>query len=59
MITIKSPREIETMASAGRILAETLSLISSRVEPGVTTGELDALAEEFIRSHVGANPSFK
>ena len=59
MITIKSAREIETMAAAGRILAETLALISSRVEPGVSTEQLDELAEEYIRSHPGARPSFK
>ena len=59
MITIKSPREIETMAEAGRIVAETLALVGSRTVPGVSTGELDELAEEFIRSHPGARPSFK
>lgn len=59
MITIKSPREIETMAVAGRILADTLALVVGRVRPGVSTGALDRLAEEFIRSHDGARPSFK
>jgi len=59
MITIKSIREIETMAQAGRILAETLALVVSRVEPGVTTADLDEVAEDFIRSHPGAVPSFK
>lgn len=59
MITIKSLREIETMAQAGRILAETLALVVSRVEPGVSTADLDAVAEDFIRSHPGAVPSFK
>jgi methionyl aminopeptidase len=59
MITIKSPREIETMAVAGRIVAETLALVGRHVEPGVTTAELDRLAEDFIRSHPGARPSFK
>lgn len=59
MITVKSVREIETMAAAGRILAETLALLTSRVEPGVSTADLDAVAEEFIRSHPGARPSFK
>jgi methionyl aminopeptidase len=59
VITIKSTREIETMATAGQILAETLALVSSRVEPGVSTEQLDDLAEEFIRSHPGARPSFK
>jgi methionyl aminopeptidase len=59
MITIKSTREIETMAQAGRILAETLALVTSRVEPGVSTADLDQAAEDFIRSHPGAVPSFK
>ncbi len=59
MITIKSPREIETMAAAGRIVAETLALVGRHVAPGVTTAELDRLAEDFIRSHPGARPSFK
>ena len=59
MVTLKSPREIETMAHAGRILAETLVLVGQHVRPGATTAELDALAEEFIRSHPGARPSFK
>jgi len=59
MITIKSPREIETMAAAGRIVAATLALVARHVRPGVTTAELDRLAEDFIRSHPGARPSFK
>lgn len=59
MITIKSPREVDTMAAAGRIVAETLQLVASHARPGVTTGELDTLAEEFIRGHAGARPSFK
>lgn len=59
MITIKSARELETMAAAGRILAETLALVAEHAVPGVSTGELDAIAEAFIRSHPGARPSFK
>ncbi|MGH7605865.1 MAG: type I methionyl aminopeptidase [Gemmatimonadales bacterium] len=59
MITIKSPREIETMAAAGRIVAATLALVGQHVRPDVTTDELDRLAEAFIRSHPGAQPSFK
>ncbi len=46
MITIKSAREVDTMAEAGRIVAETLALVASRTQPGVSTGELDHLAEE-------------
>ena len=59
MITIKSPREIETMAVAGRIVAQTLALVAAHTRPGVSTHELDRLAEEFIRRHPGARPSFK
>ena len=59
MITIKSAREIETMAQAGRIVGETLRLMREMVRPGLTTEDLDAAAEAFIRSHDGATPSFK
>ncbi len=59
MITLKSPKEIETMARAGRIVGDTLDLVRRAVKPGVTTEELDAKAEAFIRSHPGATPSFK
>ncbi len=59
MITIKSPREIDTMARAGHIVAETLALLRRSVRPGMSTEDLDRLAEEFIRSHPGATPSFK
>ncbi len=59
MITLKSPREIETMAQAGQIVGETLALMRRSVRPGMSTLDLDTLAEEFIRSHPGARPSFK
>ena len=59
MITIKSPREIETMAAAGRIVAETLALVGREAQPGVSTADLDRVAEDFIRGHPGARPSFK
>lgn len=59
MITIKSGKEIETMAAAGRIVAETLAVVERHLRPGVTTEQLDRLAEDFIRSHPGARPSFK
>lgn len=58
MIIRKSPDEIETMARGGRIVAETLALLGEHARPGVTTAELDALAEEFIRSR-GGEPTFK
>lgn len=59
MITLKSPREIETMAQAGHIVGETLALLRRSVRPGMSTLDLDKIAEEFIRSHPGARPSFK
>jgi methionyl aminopeptidase len=58
MITRKSPREIEKMRRAGRIVAEVLALIESELKPGVSTGHLDRLAERHIRD-AGATPSFK
>ena len=58
MIIRKSPAEIETMARAGRVVADTLALLEERIQPGVTTSELDAVAEEFIRSR-GGEPTFK
>ena len=56
---LKSPREIDTMARGGALLYATLHHMKSHVRPGVTTGELDALGEAFIRSHAGAEPAFK
>jgi methionyl aminopeptidase len=58
MIIKKSPAEIEKMARAGRILAATLDTIEEQVRTGVSTAELDKLAERFIRSR-GASPTFK
>ncbi len=59
MIQLKSQREIEIMARGGRILAETVKLMERSVQPGMTTADLDAIADQFIRSHPGAKPSFK
>jgi methionyl aminopeptidase len=59
MITLKSPREVDIMARAGRIVAGTLGLMWEILLPGMTTEDLDAAAERFIRSHEGALPSFK
>ena len=58
MIQIKSQREIELMREAGRILDETRRLLESHLKPGVSTLQLDHLAEEYILS-LGATPSFK
>jgi len=59
MVTLKSAREIAVMARAGDILARTLARLRALVRPGITTEDLDAEAEAFIRSHKGARPSFK
>jgi methionyl aminopeptidase len=59
MIQLKSQREIEVMARGGRILAEAVALMEKSVKPGISTQELDKIAEDFIRSHDGAVPSFK
>ena len=47
------------MAAGGQILAATHQAVRAAVKPGVTTMELDQIAEDFIRSHDGATPSFK
>jgi methionyl aminopeptidase len=57
-IEIKTPEQIGLMRVAGLLVGETLELLRDAVRPGVTTGELDALAEDHIRSHRGI-PSFK
>jgi methionyl aminopeptidase len=59
MITLKSAREIAIMARAGAIVARTLDLVGTLVRPGVSTEDLDREAEQFIRTHQGATPSFK
>ncbi|HEX9045272.1 MAG TPA: type I methionyl aminopeptidase [Candidatus Limnocylindrales bacterium] len=57
-VTRKSRAEIDRMRHAGRIVAEVLALIESELKPGMSTAELDALAERHIR-RAGAVPSFK
>src|ERR671934_1037359 len=58
MIIRKSPEEIDKIADAGQILARCLTMLRGKARPGVTTGDLDAAAERFIRSQ-GAQPAFK
>lgn len=58
MIIIKNDVEIEYMRRAGRLVAETLVKLEEAVRPGITTAELDRIAEEFITKH-NAKPSFK
>jgi methionyl aminopeptidase len=57
-ITVKSPADIARMRRAGRVVAEVLALVESELRPGISTGELDRLAERHIRA-AGAIPSFK
>ncbi|HSJ24037.1 MAG TPA: type I methionyl aminopeptidase [Longimicrobiales bacterium] len=59
MIALKSAAEIEAMARAGRILGALFRELQPRVQSGMSTRELDVVAEEFIRSHDGAVPAFK
>jgi len=58
MIICKSETELGFLREAGRIVAETHRLMAKSIEPGITTGELDHIADKFIRSQ-GALPSFK
>lgn len=59
MIQLKSPREIDIMARGGAILAATVALLERETRAGMSTADLDKIAEEFIRSHAGATPAFK
>jgi methionyl aminopeptidase len=56
-VTIKRPAEIDTMGSAGAILADILDVLRAEIRPGVTTGDLDAIAARMI-ADAGAVPSF-
>ncbi|HTG46321.1 MAG TPA: type I methionyl aminopeptidase [Actinomycetota bacterium] len=58
MIIRKSPQELEKMRRSGRILADTIDRVLGKVEPGISTLELDRIAEASIREQ-GAVPSFK
>jgi methionyl aminopeptidase len=58
MIIRKSPQELDKMRRAGRITAEARDKVAAAVRPGITTRDLDAIAEEAIRS-AGAVPSFQ
>jgi len=58
MIILKTPEEVAVMAKASRVVAEVLEILKQAVRPGVTTDELDRLAEAEIRAR-GAQPAFK
>ena len=57
-IVLKRDHQLEKMRVAGRITGEVLNLMEKSVRPGISTEELDAIAEDFIRKN-GAEPSFK
>ena len=59
MIQLKSAREIDIMARGGAILAATVALLEREVREGMSTADLDKIAEDFIRGHAGATPAFK
>ncbi len=58
MIVCKTQRELEIMREAGRIVALTHQELQKFIQPGITTKELDSIAEKFIRGY-DAIPSFK
>lgn len=57
MIKLKSPEEIELLRESALIVSKTLGMLAPKIKPGITTLQLDKLAEEFIRDH-GAEPGF-
>ena len=57
MIIIKSDKEIEKMRAAGLLVADCHEMLAKHVKPGITTLELDRIAEEYIRK-AGAYPTF-
>jgi methionyl aminopeptidase len=58
VIIYKSPQEIDRMRRAGRIVAETIAQVLAEVRPGISTADLDRIAEDYI-SGQGSTPSFK
>ena len=57
-ITVKSPRELDSMRRAGEIVGKAIDLLKASVEPGMTTRDLDRIAFKEITGH-GASPTFK
>ena len=56
-VTIKTPAEIEKMRTAGRLASEVLQMIAPRVEPGITTAELDRVCHDYIVNRQQAIPA--
>ncbi|MDH3272638.1 MAG: type I methionyl aminopeptidase [Gemmatimonadota bacterium] len=59
MIHLRTPGEMDTIAHAGSIIGRLFEALSGRVQPGVSTGEIDRFAEAFIVDHEGATAAFK
>ena len=58
MVYLRDRREVEAIRAASRLVAETLDMLGREIRPGVTTAELDGMAETFIRER-GGRPAFK
>jgi methionyl aminopeptidase len=58
VIIRKTPAEIDKMAAAGRVVADTIALLGEHIRPGVTTAELDRLAADYIASQGGTSPFY-
>ena len=56
MIILKSPREIELMAKAGYVTAGALQVVKEAIAPGISTGELDRLVDEFFQKQGAIRP---
>jgi methionyl aminopeptidase len=59
VIHLRTPEEMDAIARGGAIIAGLLEELPSRIEPGVTTGQIDAFCEQYIVAHEGAVPAFK
>jgi methionyl aminopeptidase len=59
VIMLKTAGEIDAIAEAGSVLAGLFDVLRGHIRPGTTTAMLDTIAEDYIRSHPGAEPAFK
>ena len=53
MIVLKTKEEIKIMRRAGKVVGRTLDMVQNKIEPGMTTGELNVLIDDFIRAQEG------
>lgn len=58
-IRLKSPEEIRILREGGKILFDVLHRVAREVKPGISTGELNAEAEQFLKAYEGADPAFR